>query len=169
MRISEALRAAAESLAAASDTTRLDAEVKDLRQGLFAVEERARYELGMVRPDEVFIQVNEGQAQRLVPADPLERNSFLCELFERERVGRLDEAKAEIETVLKLDPEDPDAHYQLGTLLAERDPAGAMRHLKKTLTKVPHHQSACYRLANLLRKSGDAEGAREFHRILKMM
>jgi len=48
----------------------LDAEVKDLRQGLFAVEERARYELGMVRPDEVFIQVNEGQAQRLRPADP---------------------------------------------------------------------------------------------------
>jgi cell division protein FtsB len=48
----------------------LDAEVKDLRQGLFAVEERARYELGMVRPDEVFIQVNEGQAQRLGPAEP---------------------------------------------------------------------------------------------------
>jgi hypothetical protein len=32
--------------------------------------------------------------QRLVPADPLERDSFLCELFERERAGRLDEAKA---------------------------------------------------------------------------
>ena len=47
----------------------LDAEVRDLRQGLVAVEERARYELGMVRPDEVFIQVNEGQAQRLGPAE----------------------------------------------------------------------------------------------------
>jgi cell division protein FtsB len=48
----------------------LDAEVNDLRQGLFAVEERARYELGMVRPDEVFIQVNEGRAQRLGPTEP---------------------------------------------------------------------------------------------------
>ena len=32
------------------------AEVRDLQQGLDAVEERARYELGMVRPDEVFFQ-----------------------------------------------------------------------------------------------------------------
>jgi cell division protein FtsB len=35
----------------------LDAEVRDLKQGLDAVEERARYELGMVRQDEVFFQV----------------------------------------------------------------------------------------------------------------
>jgi cell division protein FtsB len=34
----------------------LAAEVKDLKQGLEAVEERARYELGYVRPDEVFFQ-----------------------------------------------------------------------------------------------------------------
>ena len=37
----------------------LDAEVRDLKQGLEAVEERARYELGMVRPDEVFFQIVE--------------------------------------------------------------------------------------------------------------
>jgi len=48
----------------------LEAEVRDLQQGLFAVEERARYELGMVRPDEVFVQVSEATAQRLQPADP---------------------------------------------------------------------------------------------------
>ncbi len=35
----------------------LDAEVRDLKQGFEAVEERARYELGMVRQDEVFFQV----------------------------------------------------------------------------------------------------------------
>ena len=35
----------------------LDAEVKDLKQGLEAVEERARLELGMARRDEVFYQV----------------------------------------------------------------------------------------------------------------
>ncbi len=34
----------------------LAAEVQDLKQGVDAIEERARYELGMVRPDEVFFQ-----------------------------------------------------------------------------------------------------------------
>ena len=35
----------------------LDAEVRDLKQGLDAIEERARTELGMIRTDEVFYQV----------------------------------------------------------------------------------------------------------------
>jgi cell division protein FtsB len=35
----------------------LEAEVADLKQGLGAVEERARYELGLVKPDEVFFQI----------------------------------------------------------------------------------------------------------------
>ena len=35
----------------------LEAEVKDLKTGRDAVEERARFELGLIRPDEVFVQV----------------------------------------------------------------------------------------------------------------
>jgi cell division protein FtsB len=35
----------------------LDADVRDLKQGLEAVEERARMELGMIKKDEVFYQV----------------------------------------------------------------------------------------------------------------
>ena len=35
----------------------LAAEVRDLKTGTDAIEERARYELGMTRPDEVFFQV----------------------------------------------------------------------------------------------------------------
>ncbi|TAK92183.1 MAG: cell division protein FtsB [Burkholderiaceae bacterium] len=35
----------------------LEAEVKDLKNGTEAIEERARYELGMVKKDEVFVQV----------------------------------------------------------------------------------------------------------------
>ena len=35
----------------------LDAEVRDLKQGTAAIEERARSELGMIKRDEVFFQV----------------------------------------------------------------------------------------------------------------
>jgi cell division protein FtsB len=37
----------------------LEAEVRDLKLGLEAIEERARSELGMIRNDEVFFQVLE--------------------------------------------------------------------------------------------------------------
>lgn len=37
--------------------TRMEAEVRDLREGLEMVEERARWELGMVKPDEILVQV----------------------------------------------------------------------------------------------------------------
>lgn len=37
----------------------LEAEVRDLKQGLDAIEERARAELGMIRRDETFHQVVE--------------------------------------------------------------------------------------------------------------
>ncbi len=37
----------------------LDAEVRDLKQGLDAIEERARSELGMIKRDEIFFQVLE--------------------------------------------------------------------------------------------------------------
>jgi cell division protein FtsB len=37
--------------------TRLEAEVRDLREGLEMVEEKARSELGMVKPDEILVQI----------------------------------------------------------------------------------------------------------------
>jgi cell division protein FtsB len=40
----------------------LDAEVRDLKQGSEAIEERARSELGMIKHDEVFFQVLGGEA-----------------------------------------------------------------------------------------------------------
>lgn len=38
---------------------RLEAEVRDLKNGLEAVEERARFELGMIRRDEIYFQIVE--------------------------------------------------------------------------------------------------------------
>lgn len=46
----------------------LAAEVRDLKTGYDALEERARYELGMIRQDEIFIQVMETST----PHPPLE-------------------------------------------------------------------------------------------------
>lgn len=37
----------------------MQAEVRDLKQGLEAIEERARSELGMIKQDEIFFQVLE--------------------------------------------------------------------------------------------------------------
>jgi cell division protein FtsB len=36
---------------------KLNSEVQDLREGTGAVEERARYELGMIKENEIFVQV----------------------------------------------------------------------------------------------------------------
>ena len=40
----------------------LDADVRDLKTGSEAIEERARAELGMIRQDEVFFQIQNGGA-----------------------------------------------------------------------------------------------------------
>ena len=44
--------------AARERNARVAAEVGDLREGLEMVEEKARAELGMVRPDEIFVQLS---------------------------------------------------------------------------------------------------------------
>ena len=38
--------------------TQLAAEVNDLKEGLEMVEEKARSELGMIKPDEIFVQLS---------------------------------------------------------------------------------------------------------------
>lgn len=43
------------------ENARLASEVTDLKTGLGTVEEKARRELGMVRPNEIFVQFTHGQ------------------------------------------------------------------------------------------------------------
>jgi cell division protein FtsB len=45
--------------AAKARNERLQAEVRDLREGLEMVEEKARAELGMVKPDEILVQIQD--------------------------------------------------------------------------------------------------------------
>ena len=41
--------------------TGLDAEVRDLKSGYEAIEERARFELGLIKQDEIFVQIPQKQ------------------------------------------------------------------------------------------------------------
>jgi cell division protein FtsB len=50
----------------------LEADVRDLKSGTEAIEERARSDLGMIRPDEVFVQLQHGTpAAAKAPAQPV--------------------------------------------------------------------------------------------------
>ena len=55
----------------------LDAEVRDLKQGSDAIEERARSELGMIRKDEIFFHVLEEN----------KKNNSQAGKFEEDRPG----------------------------------------------------------------------------------
>jgi len=46
---------------------KLAGEVQDLKEGTGAVEERARYELGMVKDGEIFVQVLDGGTKASAP------------------------------------------------------------------------------------------------------
>ena len=52
---------------------KLNSEVRDLREGTDAVEERARYELGMIKDGEIFVQIldpNSKPPEAAVPPPP---------------------------------------------------------------------------------------------------
>jgi len=55
---------ALENEALAQRNRELQAEVEDLRQGLEAIEERARSELGLIKEDEEFYQVVPSQEKK---------------------------------------------------------------------------------------------------------
>lgn len=50
----------------------LDADVRDLKTGFEAIEERARAELGMIKGDEVFFQMQSGSGAKTSPAKAAE-------------------------------------------------------------------------------------------------
>jgi len=47
----------------------LNSEVRDLREGTGAVEERARYELGMIKDGEIFVQILEPNGKPAAQTD----------------------------------------------------------------------------------------------------
>jgi len=64
-RLQQAIEAQqAENAALEARNRALEAEVRDLKTGTEAIEERARSELGMVKEGETYIQVIEGRGTR---------------------------------------------------------------------------------------------------------
>ena len=55
--------------------TALDAEVRDLKQGFDAIEERARSELGMIKQDEIFFHILEDNKKNTLRADKMGEGS----------------------------------------------------------------------------------------------
>ena len=53
----ELAEAQAANETAKSRNAQLQAELLDLKEGLEMVEEKARFELGMIKPDEIFVQI----------------------------------------------------------------------------------------------------------------
>jgi cell division protein FtsB len=68
-------RARESNAALKSRNEALDADVRDLKTGYEAVEERARSDLGMVRNDEVFFQIQPETAVAVVKPTPSSKSA----------------------------------------------------------------------------------------------
>ncbi|MBI5849668.1 MAG: tetratricopeptide repeat protein [Planctomycetes bacterium] len=127
----------------------------------------ARLDLGIALLNEQTDESSARAEQELrrvateVPDDPHAHHA-LGMLFRH--LSRFAEARQEFERVLAIDPDDADAHYQLAILVIDDDQTAARTHLERTLARVPHHESACYRLQSLLRQAGETERADELLR-----
>ncbi|HEY1092995.1 MAG TPA: septum formation initiator family protein [Burkholderiaceae bacterium] len=49
--------AEANNVQARARNAKVEAELRDLREGLEMVEEKARFELGLIKPDEIYVRV----------------------------------------------------------------------------------------------------------------
>ncbi len=102
----------------------------------------------------------ERELARVLEAEPRNPTALYSLGMLFRHLGRLGEARGMFESLLAVDPSDADAHYQLGSLLEGSDPEAAREHYERTLERAPQHESACYRLAGLLRRAGEMERAR---------
>ncbi|MCY4744714.1 septum formation initiator family protein [Pelomonas sp. UHG3] len=64
----EVAAARADNDKARARNDQLQAELRDLREGLEMVEEKARFELGMIKADEVFVPLSPTRAASVAPA-----------------------------------------------------------------------------------------------------
>lgn len=60
----EVIAVRAENMQLQNRNNKLEAEVNDLKQGLEAIEERARSDLGMIKEDEILFQIVRNSQQK---------------------------------------------------------------------------------------------------------
>jgi len=84
-------------------------------------------------------------------------------------IGLFDDAIVQFQEVLKIDPEDADAHYQVGFLMMKKDPVAARLHFEKTLAKKSHHEKATLNLQRLLMRAGEKQRAQEMLKRYQML
>ena len=73
-----------------------------------------------------------------------------------DKAGKVEEAKAEFFTALKLEPDSASTLTGLGTLFVhEKDFTNALSYFNSALRKQPYYGDAHYNLANLLAKEGE--------------
>jgi tetratricopeptide (TPR) repeat protein len=78
------------------------------------------------------------------------------------RNNRIDEAKAHLLEALRLNPHNPESHFQMAILLEKSgDLQGALQELQKTLSLNPKKAEAHYRSARILQRLGKKEEAQQ--------
>jgi tetratricopeptide (TPR) repeat protein len=74
---------------------------------------------------------------------------------------RTDDARAEYERAIALDPKMSEAHLNLGIILLEKDPAAAVAPLRRAVELLPAQSRPRYLLGVALERSGDLPAAAE--------
>jgi Flp pilus assembly protein TadD len=74
---------------------------------------------------------------------------------------RPDEARAEYEKCVAIDPKMPEAQLNLGILLLDKDPAAALAPLQKAVALLPSQSRPRYLLGLAQERTGDRKGAAE--------
>jgi cell division protein FtsB len=107
----------------------LEGEVNDLKQGLLAIEERARYELGMIRPDEIFVQLGEPGtiAPQGIPRqpDPVRRAAAPARAPDGSRRGGAEPGQTELARRSGQEPRLPEGIQRTGSGAAAGEGASA--------------------------------------------
>ena len=76
-------------------------------------------------------------------------------------LNRVDEARAEYERCIALDPKMAEAHLNLGILLLEKDASAAVPPLRRAVDLLPSQSRPRFLLGVALERSGDLAGAAE--------
>jgi tetratricopeptide (TPR) repeat protein len=99
----------------------------------------------------------------LHPDDAMAHYLYAAALMKQaESKNQLSVAEPELKTAIKLDPHLGDAYLQLGILCSQReDFPAAIAALQKAIENTPLPDDAHYRLAQVYRRTGETEKARE--------